>query len=273
MTEWREARLGDVILLQRGFDLTQKSSPPGPYPVISSGGVGYTSAVARVQGPGVVTGRKGVLGKVYFSRGPYWPHDTTLWIKDFKGSDPRYIYYLLQTLSLASLDAGASNPTLNRNHAHLVPVRVPDSRTQKRVSAVLGVLDDLIENNRRRIELLEQMARAIYREWFVRLRYPGHESTALVDSVLGPIPARWEVFPASEVLEINPRIPLRGAAARPFVTMGDLKTQSMICLPSGMKPGASGAKFQNGDTLFARITPCLENGKTGLVQTLGFRGG
>src|SRR5215211_4843824 len=120
MSEWREALLGEVILLQRGFDLVEKSCIPGPYPVISSGGVGYTTAIRKVEGPGVVTGRKGVLGKVYFSSGPYWPHDTTLWVADFRGSDPRYIYYLLQTLPLASLDAGASNPTLNRNHAHLL---------------------------------------------------------------------------------------------------------------------------------------------------------
>lgn len=114
MTEWREVLLGDVLTLQRGFDLTEKEAAPGPFPVISSGGVSYTTDVAKVDGPGVVTGRKGVLGKVHFSPGPYWPHDTTLWVKDFKGSDPRFIYYFLKTLPLATLDAGASNPTLNR---------------------------------------------------------------------------------------------------------------------------------------------------------------
>jgi len=109
------------------------------------------------------------LGKVHYSTGPFWPHDTTLWVKDFKNNDPRFIYYLLQTLRLADLDAGASNPTLNRNHAHLLKVRVPSTATQARISGMLGVLDDLIANNRRRIELLEQMAQAIYREWLTPL--------------------------------------------------------------------------------------------------------
>jgi type I restriction enzyme S subunit len=260
--------LGELITLQRGFDLTEKSSHPGPYPVISSGGSRYTTVMPKVNGPGVVTGRKGVLGKVHFSRGPYWPHDTTLWVKDFKGSNARYVYYLLQTLPLASLDAGASNPTLNRNHAHLLQISVPNHRVQQRISGVLGSLDDLIDNNRRRIELLEQMAQEIYREWFVRFRYPGHERANLIDSPLGPIPEGWDVLTASQLLEINPRLRVDNTVQHPFFTMADLNERSMVCFPSGRKSGVSGSKFKNGDTLFARITPCLENGKTGLVRCL-----
>jgi type I restriction enzyme S subunit len=191
MTEWRQTTLGEVITLQRGFDLTEKEATAGPYPVISSSGQGYTTDVARVEGPGVITGRKGVLGKVHFSPGPYWPHDTTLWVKDFKGAEPRFVYYLLQALPLASLDAGASNPTLNRNHAHLLPVKVPGRKTQARISNILGVLDDLIENNRRRIEVLEGIVTAIYREWFVHFRYPGYQHATFVGSSLGSIPAGW----------------------------------------------------------------------------------
>ena len=192
MSEWQEVTLGDVIQFQRGFDLTEKDAEPGPYPVISSGGISYSTSTPKVDGPGVVTGRKGVLGKVHFSEGPYWPHDTTLWVKDFKGSEPRFVYYWLQTLPIAGLDGGAANPTLNRNHAHLMRVRVPDRLTQRRIADILRALDDLIENNRRRIALLERMAQAIYREWFVHFRYPGHEHDELVDSSLGPIPTGWE---------------------------------------------------------------------------------
>lgn len=191
MTEWRDTTLGDVLTLQRGFDLTEKQATPGLFPVISSGGSNYTTDIPKVDGPGVVTGRKGVLGKVHWSEGPYWPHDTTLWVKDFKGSVPRFVYYLLQTLPLAALDAGAANPTLNRNHAHLLQVRVPDRRTQASIAAVLRSFDDLIENNRRRIQMLEEMARVIYREWFVNFRFPGNENVRLRDSAMGPIPEGW----------------------------------------------------------------------------------
>ncbi|MFO6451817.1 MULTISPECIES: restriction endonuclease subunit S [unclassified Aeromicrobium] len=193
MSDWRDTTLGDFLTLQRGFDLTQKGSTPGDFPVISSGGSNYTTDIAKVDGPGVVTGRKGVLGKVHWSEGPYWPHDTTLWVKDFKGSNPRFVYYLLQTLRLADLDAGAANPTLNRNHAHLLPIRVPGPINQAAIASSLRALDDLIENNRRRVAVLEEMARAIYREWFVKFCYPGHEDVPLVDSALGPIPEGWEV--------------------------------------------------------------------------------
>jgi type I restriction enzyme S subunit len=202
VSEWRETTLGDVIHFQRGFDLTEKESEHGPYPVISSGGVSYFTATPKVDGPGVVTGRKGVLGKVHFSQGPYWPHDTTLWVTDFKGNNPRFVYYWLKTLPLSSLDGGAANPTLNRNHAHLMRVRVPDPSTQLRIGEVLTLFDDLIENNTRRIAILEQMAQVIYREWFVHFRYPGHEEDVLVDSsVVGAIPDGWEVKEIGAVID------------------------------------------------------------------------
>jgi type I restriction enzyme S subunit len=210
MTGWRVTTLGDVITLQRGFDLTEKTANPGPYPVFSSGGLSYTTDSFKVDGPGVITGRKGVLGKVHYSPGPYWPHDTTLWVKDFKGAVPRFIYYFLQTLPLAQLDAGASNPTLNRNHAHLLPVTVPDLATQERIAGVLASLDELIVINRRRVEVLEDMAREIYREWFVRFRFPGNENVALVDSDAGPIPNGWQVTAVAEVASIDKGLSYKG---------------------------------------------------------------
>ena len=130
---------------------------------------------------------------------------------------------------------------------------------QDGVIRVLQSLDDSIENNRRRIELLEWMAQTIYREWFVRFRYPGHEDATFVDSPLGLIPEGWEVLVASDLLAINPRLAVDKTVEHPFVTMGDLDERSMICFASERRAGNSGSKFQNGDTLFARITPCLEN--------------
>jgi len=268
MSEVFRKPLGDVVTFQRGYDITKKEQTPGPYPVISSGGVASCHAEFRDEGPGVVIGRKGSLGGVYWSEGPYWPHDTTLWVRDFKGNDPRYVYYFLQTLGLERFDAGASNPTLNRNHLHLLEVAVLHRKSQTAVADVLRTFDRLIENNRRRIEILEEMARLIYREWFVHFRFPGHEDVELVDSDLGPIPEGWDVAPASLVFEINPRERVNKAVEHNFITMADLSESSMVCLPSELKAGNSGAKFRNGDTLFARITPCLENGKTGFVACL-----
>ncbi len=170
MSAWREVTLEDVLTLQRGFDITKKLQRPGSVPVISSSGIGSYHDEARAHGPGVVIGRKGSLGTVFFVDRPYWPHDTTLWVKDFRGNDPYFCYLLLKALPLAELDAGSSNPTLNRNHAHMLPVRVPQVGLQRRISAVVAAFDELIEINERQIELLEDLARSLYRQWFVRLR-------------------------------------------------------------------------------------------------------
>lgn len=185
--------LGEVATFQRGHDITKKEQTPGPYAVISSGGASSTHNEFKYEGPGVVIGRKGTLGSVYWSSEPYWPHDTTLWVKDFKGNHPRYVYYLLQTLGLERFDSGASNPTLNRNHIHLLDVEVLQPVDQPPVARAIARFDDLIENNRRRIEILEEMARLLYREWFVHFRFPGHDDVEMVDSELGPIPEGWEV--------------------------------------------------------------------------------
>jgi type I restriction enzyme, S subunit len=227
---WRDALLGDMIQLQRGFDLTEKTSAHGEIPVYSSGGLSYFTDVARCPGPGVITGRKGVLGKVHYSAGNYWPHDTTLWVKDFNGSEPRFVYYLLQTLPLASLDAGASNPTLNRNHAHLLPVRIPEPETQRAIASVLGAIDDLIENNRRRVELLEHMAQAIYREWFVHFRYPGHEFDEFVDSPLGPLPSGFSIQVLGSVARV-----VRGRSYRKheLVETGGVPFVNLKCMERG----------------------------------------
>jgi type I restriction enzyme, S subunit len=122
LSGWKQCLFGDVLTLQRGFDITKKEQKPGYVPVISSSGINSFHDTAKVNGPGVIIGRKGSLGTVFYVEENYWPHDTTLWIKDFHGNFPKFAYYFLGTLNLAQFDAGASNPTLNRNHVHLLPV-------------------------------------------------------------------------------------------------------------------------------------------------------
>lgn len=163
---------------------------------------------------------------------------------------------------------GATVPHISQKQIEGFQFFLPPLEVQHSVCNVLDSIDDLIENNRRRVELLEQMARAIYREWFVHFRYPGHEDVPLVDSALGPIPQGWEVMPVSKAILINPRIKLDKTIDHPFISMGDLDERGMSCRPSEARRGGSGSKFERGDTLFARITPCLQNGKTGFVQSL-----
>jgi type I restriction enzyme, S subunit len=200
---WKQCQLGDVLTLQRGFDITKKEQKQGSVPVISSSGINSFHNTAKVNGPGVIIGRKGSLGTVFYIEEDYWPHDTTLWVKDFHGNFPRFAYYFLSTLSLAQFDTGASNPTLNRNHVHLLPVYWPPLSTQRKIASILSAYDDLIENNTRRIAILEEMAQSLYREWFVHFRFPGHEKKRLVESELGLIPEGWEVKAFSEIAQLQ----------------------------------------------------------------------
>lgn len=162
MTEWRRTTVGDVITLQRGFDITRATQRPGTVPVVSSGGIGSYHDTAMVAGPGVVMGRKGTLGKVFYIATHYWPHDTTLWVKDFKGNNPRFVYYFLQTLDFLSMDVGSSNPTLNRNHVHPVVISWPVSEEQEVISGLLGALDDKIAVNERITKVALDLADSQY---------------------------------------------------------------------------------------------------------------
>jgi type I restriction enzyme, S subunit len=196
---WRDGVLEDLVFFQRGFDITVAQQQPGPHPVISSSGVTSYHNEFMVNGPGIVIGRKGTLGSIHFTEVDYWPHDTTLWSKDLKGNVPLFVYYYLHTIDFKRFDVGNSNPTLNRNHIHGLKARTPPLVIQQRIADTLSAYDDLIENNRRRMALLEESARLLYQEWFVRLRFPGHEHVRIVSG----LPEGWKRKALSEVAEFR----------------------------------------------------------------------
>ncbi|WP_375470152.1 restriction endonuclease subunit S [uncultured Nostoc sp.] len=199
---WKNITLGKVLTFQRGFDITKRQLQPGEYDVIFSSGLGGKHNEYKVKSPGVVIGRKGTLGTVFFAKSNFWATDTTLWVKDFHGNDEKFAYYFLQTLHLEQYDCGSANPTLNRNYIHELPISYPPLPTQKKIAGILSAYDDLIENNTRRIKILEEMAQTLYHEWFVKFRFPGHEHTKMVDSELGLIPEGWEVTTLNRVCTV-----------------------------------------------------------------------
>jgi type I restriction enzyme S subunit len=144
-----EKPLGEVITLQRGFDLPYHQRRAGPIPIVSSAGISGWHDKTPVEGPGVVTGRYGTVGEVFYVDGPYWPHNTTLWVKDFKGSEPRFIYYLLKTIDYSVASSKTGVPGVDRNDLHRILVKVPLRAEQRRIATILGSLDDKIELNRR----------------------------------------------------------------------------------------------------------------------------
>jgi type I restriction enzyme, S subunit len=161
------------------------------------------------------------------------------------------------------------------------PIRLPSPSEQKRIAHILGTLDDKIELNRRMNATLEAMARALFQSWFVdfdpvRRNAEGRESRpedtlfpdSFEESEIGEVPSGWRVCPMSEVIEVNPKRVLKKGSVAPYLDMKNLPTQGHSADEVIQREFTSGTKFQNGDTLLARITPCLENGKTGFVDFL-----
>ncbi len=166
---------------------------------------------ALAKGPGIVIGRSGAsFGQVHYSSTDYWPHNTALYVTDFKGNDPRFAFYFLKLIDFSRYNSGSAQPSLNRNFIYPIPVRIPPLAEQKRIAHILGTLDDKIELNRRMNATLEAMARALFQSWFVdfdpvRAKMDGRRPAGLdkdtaalfpstfKDSSLGPIPQGWEV--------------------------------------------------------------------------------
>jgi type I restriction enzyme, S subunit len=191
----------NFVTLQRGFDLPKQHRELGVFPVVASTSIQDYHTEYKVRPPGVVTGRSGSLGSVQYLQVPFWPLNTTLWVKDFKGNDPKFVFYFLQTLGLQRYNSGAGVPTLNRNHLDGLDVATPPLPTQQKIAAILSAYDDLIENNLRRIKIQEEMAQNLYREWFVKFRFPGHQHARVTDSPLGRIPEGWETKKVGEILK------------------------------------------------------------------------
>ena len=181
--------------------------------------------------------------------------------------DNRFLLYALQfhdnKQAIIAKGVGATVLHLRVPECEKIEIRVPDLQTQRKIGNILFAYDNLIENNQKQIKLLEEAAQRLYKEWFVDLRFPGYEITPVVDGV----PEGWELCRLEDVIEFNPKIPLSKERLKQSVPMSALSTSSMTLDTEEFAAtfSNSGSKFQNGDTLLARITPCLENGKTAFV--------
>ncbi|NJB77818.1 restriction endonuclease subunit S [Xanthomonas arboricola] len=129
---WRVGRLDELLILQRGFDLPAQIRVAGKFPVVAAGGINGMHHKAMVKGPGIITGRSGVLGNVFFELSDFWPLNTTLWVKEFRVAKPCYAYELLRGLDFKKFNSGSAVPTLNRNHVHQLPQIIPPSEVIKK---------------------------------------------------------------------------------------------------------------------------------------------
>ncbi len=152
MEAWRTQDLGFVATLQRGYDLPHRDRRPGTVPVVTSSGLGDMHSTAMATAPGVVTGRYGTIGQVFYLEEPFWPLNTTLYVRNFHGNDPLFVSYLLRTIDFQSHSGKSGVPGVNRNDLHKLTVRLPASLPEQKaiaatlsdVDALLGALDRLI---------------------------------------------------------------------------------------------------------------------------------
>ena len=162
---WAVTCIKRFATLQRGHDLTDAERTEGDHPVITSGGRSGTHGAYMVRGPGVVTGRYGSTGKLFFLEDNYWPHNTTLYVRDFHGNDPRFVWYSLQTVDFGAYSAKSAVPGIDRNDIHPLPVVVPSQREQREIVNFLDLemakIDALTAEAQQGVELLQERRAAL----------------------------------------------------------------------------------------------------------------
>ena len=206
MNNWKCCLLGDILTLQRGHDLTYRETKSGGIPVVGSNGIIAYHDTPTTKSPCVTIGRSGNIGHAFYYDCDCWAHNTVLYVKDFKGTHPKFAYYLLKSMSFGQYNAGSAVPTLNRNHIHSIEIKYPPLPVQKKIAAILSSLDDKIELNTRMNKVLEEIARALFHRWFVAFEFPNAEGKPyksaggkMVESEMGSVPEGWRVGTIGEI--------------------------------------------------------------------------
>jgi type I restriction enzyme S subunit len=276
--EWRDITLGDFVSLQRGHDLTEPERRDGIVPVMGSAGQNGFHDTALAKGPGIVIGRSGAsFGQVHFSEKNFWPHNTSLYVTDFKGNDPRFAFYFLKSIDFDRYNSGSAQPSLNRNFIYPIPIRTPCPEEQKAIAHILGTLDDLIELNRETNEILEAMPRALFQSWFVdfdpvRAKLEGRApagmdaATAALfpdhfqDSELGQIPRGWATTTVGAICDINAwslgkndKLETLEYVEISEVNRGDIA--NIATYFRGEEPSRARRRLRHGDTVLSTVRP------------------
>ena len=290
--EWRLCTLGD---LTDNFDsirvpVKQLDRQPGPYPYYgASGVVDYVNGFL-FDGEYLLIAEDGenlrtrTTPIAFLANGKFWANNHVHIVKGNSNSDTRFLKYALSGLDVSGYLTGSTMPKLTQGNLNRISMLAPPLSEQRAIAHVLGTLDDKTALNRRMNQTLEEMARAIFQDWFVdfgpvRAKLEDQDPylppelwdlfpDRLVDSELGEIPEGWEVKALGQFVDLNPREPMKKGTVVPYLDMAALPTSGPSPDNTILREFTSGTRFRNGDTLLARITPCLENGKTAFIQSL-----
>lgn len=275
--ELKKYKLGECLELQRGYDLTSSQMQGGEVEVVGSNGIiGYHNS-ERGNSPCITVGRSGSVGKVHYYEQPTWAHNTALFIKDFKGNNPKYLYYLLKNLHLDNIFEKGSSviPSLDRKlvHSLVVPFH-KDINDQRKVVDVLSAIDRKIELNKQINDNLEAMAKQLYDYWFVQFDFPNEEGKpykssggAMVwnEKLKHEIPQKWSDCVLGDYIGritngLNPRKNfVLGSGNNYYVTIRSLVGTTIDwnncdrCDDEALSKINSRSQLQIGDIIFSAI--------------------
>ena len=212
--KWQEKVLGDLITLLYGAGLPESSRSGSGFPVYGSSGIVGQHTDYLVNGPGIVVGRKGTVGAVAWSEGPFWPIDTVYYVVANSEVEIRWCYWLLQWIGLDRLDSSTGVPGLNRNDAYIIKVKIPPLPEQRRIAEILDTIDEAIQKTEALISKLKAMKRGLLHDLLTRgldengkLRDPKAHPEQFKDSPLGRIPKEWDVINLGDSFEELYRYP------------------------------------------------------------------
>ena len=218
---WKKVQLGDILTLHYGKALVSHDRNPGFIPVYSSSGITGWHDKPLVNDKGIIIGRKGNVGSIYYSDTPFYCIDTAYYVTpDDTDVDFMFLYYLLQTLGLNGLNEDSAVPGLNRETALAQWVNIPvEKQIQNLIANQIAAFDEKIKLNRQTNSTLEAIAQAIFKEWFVDFNYPG-ATGEMVESELGPIPKGWSIGRVDDIVDLQPGFSFK---SRDFVSAGKFR--------------------------------------------------
>lgn len=273
-TKWRASTWGEEISLEYGKSLRDYNKTHGAFRVFGSNGpIGWTDK-ALAPGPGVILGRKGACRGTEYSPKPFFVIDTAYYVVPKTDLDMRWLYYAIKYHKLGEIDDGSPIPSTTRAAVYVRDLNVPPISEQKRIASILGTIDDKIELNRNMNETLEQIARTLFKSWFVDFD-PVHAKAAgrqpdgmdratadlfpdsFSDSELGKIPSGWKAGTLDELVE--PRV--EKVAATPdkdmtrYIALEDMPSKSLELsqYQLGSAVNSSIIRFRKGDILFGSM--------------------
>jgi len=264
-------KIGDIVNFKRGYDLPIQDRVHGEVPVLSSSGITGFHNEYKIEGEGVITGRVGTLGDVNYYNGAYWPHNNALYVTDFKGNYPKYVYFLMKSLGNLRITNKSTVPALNRNELHELKVPYLDISEQVKASNFLFMLEKKIKLNNKINTELEAMAKLIYDYWFVQFDFPDANGKPYKSSggkmvynevLKREIPDGWSVDIINNIIDVKDGThdsPKSTAEGYHLITSKNLKVEGLdfdnanLISEDDYESINKRSKVETGDILFSMI--------------------